>query len=352
MPGWFHGDMDLTGQIRGSVVVTDTESRILYASDGVSDRTGFDVPEMIGRRPSELWGGRMPPPFYTAMWKRLAKGLPYADSLVNRRKNGDDFEAALSIAPLRDERGAVTGYVALQPETETAGFRDEFFRAAAPDADPVRFQRLFESVFGWRVSERITRRASLGEWLARTLVAPTRLRFRARTDDAGLVALAQRDGEAFGALVAKYQGVLRRFFRYRLSDPERAEDLVQETFERAFRALPEFRSSNASYQTYLLRIAHNLLVSEYRRRDPSAFAEAPRERAWIDRLEARDEVDRALETLEERDRDVLRLYYHDGYSVREIATQWDTSENAVKLRLSRARRRAARAMGSAEEGVA
>ncbi len=344
--------MDLTKQIRGSVIMTDSESRILYASDGVSDRTGFDVPEMIGCRPSELWGGRMPPPFYASMWKRLAKGLPYADSLMNRRKTGDYLETALSIAPLRDERGTVTGYVALQPETKTSGFRDEFFRAAAPDAEPVRFQRLLEAVFGWQIGERVAHRSSLSEWLARTLVAPTRLRFRARTEDADLVAVAKRDGEAFGALVAKYQGVLRRFFRYRLSDPERAEDLVQETFERAFRALPGFRSSNASYQTYLLRIAHNLLVSEYRRPDLSMFAEPSPERGWIDRLEARDEVDRVLGVLEERDRDVLRLYYHDGYSVREIATQWDLSENAVKLRLSRARRRAARAMGREGEGVA
>jgi RNA polymerase sigma-70 factor (ECF subfamily) len=344
--------MDLTKQIRGSVIMTDTESRILYASDGVSDRTGFDVPEMIGRRPSELWGGRMPLPFYAVMWKRLAKGLPYAESLVNRRKNGDDLETALSIAPLRDERGAVTGYVALQPETERSEFRDEFFRAAAPDAEPVRFQRLLESAFGWRVSERITHRASLGEWLSRTLVAPTRLRFRARTEDADLVAFAQRDGEAFGALVAKYQGVLRRFFRYRLSDHERAEDLVQETFERAFRALPEFRSSNASYQTYLLRIAHNLVVSEYRRPDPSMPVEAPPKREWVDRLEARDEVDRAMRALETRDREVLRLYYYDGYSVREIATQWNASENAVKLRLSRARRTLARSTGRVGKGVA
>ncbi|MEK7473602.1 MAG: sigma-70 family RNA polymerase sigma factor [Patescibacteria group bacterium] len=343
--------MDLTKQIRGSVIMTDTESRILYASDGVSDRTGFDVPEMIGRRPSELWGGRMPPSFYVAMWKRLAKGLPYAESLMNRRKSGDDLETALSIAPLRDERGTVTGYVALQPETDTGGFRDEFFRAASPDAEPVRFQRFLETVFGWRVAERIDDRSSLSAWLTRTLVAPTRLRFRARTEDADLVALAKRDGEAFGAMIAKYQGVLRRYFRYRLSDHERAEDLVQETFERAFRALSEFRSSNASYQTYLLRIAHNLLVSEYRRHEPPSLVDASPERAWLDRLEARDEVDRAMRSLEERDREVLRLYYHDGYSVREIATQWNTSENAVKLRLSRARRRLARSTGRVGKGV-
>ncbi|KAA0207015.1 sigma-70 family RNA polymerase sigma factor [Candidatus Uhrbacteria bacterium] len=343
--------MDLTKQIRGSVIVTDTESRVLFASEGVRDRTGFDVPEIIGKRPSELWGGRMPRPFYQAMWSELAKGQPYAETVVNRRKNGDAFEVALSIAPLRDEWGGVTGYVALQPEHESESFRDEFFRAAAPDASPARFRDLLEERFGWRTGVWVMHRAGLLELIDRTLVEPMRLRFHARTEDAALIANAQREREAFGVIVAKYQGVLRRFFRYRLSDPERAEDLVQETFERAFRALPGFESRNASYQTYLLRIAQNLVVSEYRRHDSPIITEAPVERAWVGRLEARDELDRAMEMLDERDRDVIRLYYREGYSVREIASLWETSENAIKLRLSRARRRLARSMGRTK-GVA
>ncbi len=340
--------MDLTKQIRGSVILTDTESRMLYASEGVRDRTGFDVPEMIGKRPSELWGGRMPRPYYTAMWGKLAKGLPYAETVVNRRKNGDAFEVALSIAPLRDERGSVTGYVALQPEHESESFRDEFFRAAAPDASPSRLRDLLEERFGWRTGVWVTHRAGLLELIDRTLVEPMRLRFHARMEDADLIANAQREREAFGALVAKYQGVLRRFFRYRLPDPERVEDLVQETFERAFRALPSFETRNASYQTYLLRIAQNLVVSEYRRHDPPVVAGVPTERAWIGRLEARDEVERAMDALEPRDREVIRLYYREGFSVREIAERWEASENAIKLRLSRARRRLARSMGRTE----
>jgi RNA polymerase sigma factor (sigma-70 family) len=343
--------MDLTKGIRGSVLVTDAESRILFASDGVSERTGFDVPEMVGRRPADLWGGRMPKPFYTEMWGRLGKGLPYADSVVNRKKNGSDFEAALSIAPLREERGNITGYIALQPEEEGLRFREEFLLAASPEADPSRLQGLLEDRFGWRAETKVVKRATFIELMDRTLIEPMRQRFRARTEDADLVIRAKRDGEVFGELVAKYQGVLRRFFHHRLSDNERAEDLVQETFERAFRALPAFESGNASYQTYLLRIAHNLLVSEYRRHDPPNLGELSPQRAWMDRLEARDEVERAMRNLEHRDRETLRLYYHEGFTVREIAVQWNVSENAIKLRLSRARRRLARCMGRSGKGV-
>lgn len=343
--------MDLTKSIRGFVLVTDTESRILFASDHVSERTGFDVPEMVGRRPSELWGGRMPPTFYAHMWERLGKGLPYVDAVTNQRKNGDPFDLALNIAPLRDEGGNITGYMALQPEEETLDFHDEFFRAASPDAEPSRLQALLEDRFGLRTGVAFTSRSALLDLVDRALVEPTRVRFHARGEDADLVFRAKRDGEAFGALVAKYHGILRRFFRHRLSDPERAEDLVQETFERAIRALPSFRSGNASYQTYLLHIAHNLLVSEYRHRAISDVGEPAPQRAWMDRLEARDEVERAMRYLEEKDREVLRLYYHEGYTVREISTRWNASENAIKLRLSRARRRLAQCMGRSGKGV-
>jgi len=59
-------------------------------------------------------------------------------------------------------------------------------------------------------------------------------------------------------------------------------------------------------------------------------------------------VERAMDALEPRDREVIRLYYREGFSVREIAERWEASENAIKLRLSRARRRLARSMGRTE----
>ncbi|MCK9361605.1 sigma-70 family RNA polymerase sigma factor [Patescibacteria group bacterium] len=330
--------MDLTNDIRGSVILTDTESRILFASRGVGERTGFDLPETIGRRPSELWGGGMERPFYARMWRLITKGVPFAESVRNHRKNGDGFETPLYIAPLRGEDD-VWGYLALQPDEDTAGFREEFFQASAADASPTRLQDLLEGRFGWKTGERAERRSTLFDLLARTLVDPVRERFHARVEDAELVRRAQGNSEAFSSLVAKYHGTVRRYFRHRLSDPERAEDLAQETFERAFRALPGFQMSNASYQTYLLRIAHNLLVSEYRRAAPPIIAEESDRQAWMTRLEAKDEVERAMAELEPGDRETLQLFYGEGFSVRDISRRLTISENAVKLRLSRARRR-------------
>lgn len=330
--------MDLTNDVRGSVILTDTESRILFASKGVTDRTGFDLPEAVGKRPSELWGGQMERPFYVRMWRLITKGVPFVESVRNRRKNGDTYETPLYIAPLRGEDD-VKGYLALQPEEDTSGFREEFFRATASEASPERLQDLLEGRFGWKTGERASHRSTFFDLIARTLIDPVRERFRGRIEDAELVRRAQGDAEAFASLVAKYLGTVRRYFRHRLNDPELAEDLTQETFERAFRALPAFRSTNASYQTYLLHIAHNLLVSEYRRPSSLAIDEESVGQGWMQRLEAKDEVERAMVGLEPRDREVLDLFYEQGYSVREIAGRLDASENAVKLRLSRARRR-------------
>lgn len=331
-------DMDLTGDVRGSVVMTDTDATILYASKGVSERTGFDVPEAVGRRPSDVWGGGMDRPFYARLWRLISKGVPFVGRVRNHRKSGEVFETPLYIAPLRDETD-IRGYLALQPETDDAAFEARFVRAAASDASPLQLQSLLHERFGWNSPKPVQTRDHLLNALTDTLVEPLRKRYRAREADTELVRASQNKAEAFGCLVAKYQGVLRRYYRHRLSDGERAEELVQETFERAFRALPGFRTTNASYQTYLLRIAHNLLVSEYRRTGPEEVVTDIPGLGWLDRLESRDAVERALAVLGAEDRQVVEWFHLDGYPVRAIATKIGTTENAVKLRLSRARKK-------------
>ncbi|PIT86329.1 MAG: RNA polymerase subunit sigma-24, partial [Candidatus Magasanikbacteria bacterium CG10_big_fil_rev_8_21_14_0_10_43_6] len=71
---------------------------------------------------------------------------------------------------------------------------------------------------------------------------------------------AQQDGAAFGALYSKYYHRIFHYFYERvLKQRGVAEDLAQETFLRAFRHVTFFEHKNASYYTYLLRIAHNVL---------------------------------------------------------------------------------------------
>ena len=90
-----------------------------------------------------------------------------------------------------------------------------------------------------------------------------------REIDQELVERAQRgDKRAFGLLVEKYQRKLGRLLSRMIRDPAEVEDVVQEAFIKAYRALPNFRGDSAFY-TWLYRIgintAKNYLVSMGRR---------------------------------------------------------------------------------------
>ncbi len=81
-----------------------------------------------------------------------------------------------------------------------------------------------------------------------------------------LVNQAQRgDDGAFTALVDEYKNSIYNYVVRMLHDRTEAEDIAQETFVRAYQALPEFRGAS-SFQTWLYRIASNLAIDAARRR--------------------------------------------------------------------------------------
>ena len=164
--------------------------------------------------------------------------------------------------------------------------------------------------------------------------------------DRSLVVAAKRDQKQFDALYRRYFKTVYNYFWYRLDhDDDVAEDLTQDTFVRAFRRLDTYQVTEASYLSYLLTIAHNLLVNYYRRAKPvplDSIPDIPVE-TW-GQLEEDDTLDRlwqAIQTLSPTDRDVLYLKYGRGYTMAEIADITNKSENAVKLAVSRARKRLA-----------
>ncbi|MDP2735674.1 MAG: sigma-70 family RNA polymerase sigma factor [bacterium] len=171
---------------------------------------------------------------------------------------------------------------------------------------------------------------------------------RENKEDSRLVAQAQADKEAFGDLYRKYFKRVKLYIRRRMGESyESAEDLAQETFLRAFERLSSFRSRGYSYLTYLLRISRNLVVNFYRRHKEDRLSEFASEmlgeadglEGEIDKAILAGFVKEALGKLPEKDREILRLFYEEELSLRDIAKKEGKSENAVKLRLSRIRKR-------------
>ncbi len=177
--------------------------------------------------------------------------------------------------------------------------------------------------------------------------------------DAGDLSLVRRvqagDRGAFDLLVLKYQHkVVKLVMRY-LKDPTEAEDVAQEAFIKAYRALPQFRGDSAFY-TWLYRIAintaKNTLVS--RERSPISYEinlnsedDAP---DVVSRLrdpdtpeglalteEIRSTVTAAIDALPEDLRTAIVLRELDGMSYEEIAAAMDCPVGTVRSRIFRAR---------------
>ena len=177
-----------------------------------------------------------------------------------------------------------------------------------------------------------------------------------REVDQQLVERAQRgDKRAFELLVMKYQRKLGRLLSRMVRDPGEVEDVTQEAFIKAYRALPNFRGESAFY-TWLYRIAintaKNYLVAQGRRaptttefdnEDAESFddAEGLRDTATPENLlmgrEVAATVNRAVEALPDDLRTAITLREIEGLSYEEIAAVMNCPIGTVRSRIFRAR---------------
>jgi RNA polymerase sigma-70 factor (ECF subfamily) len=163
------------------------------------------------------------------------------------------------------------------------------------------------------------------------------------------------DREAFSLLVSKYQRKLLRLVMRLVRDPAEAEDVTQEAFIKAYRALPNFRGDSAFY-TWLYRIgvntAKNWLVAHGRRMpvmseivdDETDGIEGGvllRDDETPDRVlmsrQIGETVNAAMEALPEDLRTAISLREIEGLSYEEIAQVMDCPIGTVRSRIFRAR---------------
>jgi RNA polymerase sigma-70 factor (ECF subfamily) len=153
-----------------------------------------------------------------------------------------------------------------------------------------------------------------------------------------------QDGDlaAFEDLYRRYYSRLFRFCLRRTGDPHEAEEVTQEAFARAFRAMPALRGERRFYP-WLSVIASRLCIDSHRRLDrtePAAEIDPGSVEWGQDRLETavdHELLAKALARLNPRHREVLYLREGEGWSYQRIAEHYDVSIGTVEGLLFRAR---------------
>ncbi|MDR3110758.1 MAG: sigma-70 family RNA polymerase sigma factor [Planctomycetaceae bacterium] len=174
-----------------------------------------------------------------------------------------------------------------------------------------------------------------------------------------MIAVGNDDAYAFEEIVQRYQSRLFGILRHLIGDIDLAEDLTQEVFLRVYRYRKQYQPGS-KFSSWIFTIANNVALNAIRtkRRHPeSQFAESRNnssDSTWsvadiiqaasstiparaLDKLEMKEMVKLAIESLNERQRMAVLLNKFEGMSYDEIANVMQMTQQGVKSLLCRAR---------------
>jgi RNA polymerase sigma-70 factor, ECF subfamily len=174
------------------------------------------------------------------------------------------------------------------------------------------------------------------------------------------------DGAAFNEVVLAYRKRILGTIARLIARPEDVEDVAQEVFLRLYFSLDQLRTAEV-FEPWLYRLTVNAAYDylrkqrrrqEYRMSDLSeqqvlmadAVAGGKMDQDEQNQKKVREAVDSLLGAVSEADRILLMLKEVEGLSLKELEKIYKVNENALKVRLFRARQRVLKAFGSSEKG--
>ena len=149
-----------------------------------------------------------------------------------------------------------------------------------------------------------------------------------------------RDRAAFTALYDSCIDKVYKHVYYRVSNQTDAEDITQEVFIKAWRAIDKYKSTGAPFVTWLIAIAHNLIIDHYRaKRNFASLEEADscgqnddaNPEAMVESIFKQNDVRDAISKLKEEKQKVILMRFIDGFSYKEIANSMGKREGAIRV---------------------
>ncbi len=150
------------------------------------------------------------------------------------------------------------------------------------------------------------------------------------------------DRQAYGQLYKLYFNKIYRYCRINVKNEQAAEDISQDTFIRAWIAMPQFSFANGgTFQAFIFRIARNLIIDLSRKKKevPLEYAEEVETgEDLFEDLNRKNEIEgvaKAFEKLNEDERQIIILRYFEDLSHTEVAKIVGVKEGALRVRTIR-----------------
>jgi len=113
-----------------SVIITNKEGAIEYVNAAFTTITGYLPEEALGNNPRILKSGNQTAEYYKRLWSTITKGETWHSTVIDRRKDGSQYPAMMTISPIVDKRGEITHYVGIQQDMTDHDVLEEQFRQA------------------------------------------------------------------------------------------------------------------------------------------------------------------------------------------------------------------------------
>jgi RNA polymerase sigma-70 factor (ECF subfamily) len=177
---------------------------------------------------------------------------------------------------------------------------------------------------------------------------PTNSPIVERTDEQLAIQVQNGNAESFGVLMERYEPKLMRYGHKFLSENEDITDIVQEVFINTYRNIRSFDAAQR-FSPWIYRIAHNGFVNAIRKKsrnpfftvDFDSFVSHPvapeQSHTQAETNEMKEMVEKGLEKLASKYREILVLYYLEELSYKEIADVLQVPTGTVGIRLKRAK---------------
>jgi RNA polymerase sigma-70 factor (ECF subfamily) len=155
-----------------------------------------------------------------------------------------------------------------------------------------------------------------------------------------LAAAMQYNEAALGELYDRYEAKIYSYVFRRTGEQSLAEDLTAQVFLKMLESIRDRKAWHSSFSGWLYRIAHNLVIDHYRRRDRHSsidLEDAPTVAADIEdpveTAEMNIDAERlraAIRRLTDEQAEVVSLRFLEGYSIAEVAAMTNRTEGAIK----------------------